>query len=96
MAVAHLLDGVVGSLSGTWHEDRAATRDLVEQIMALHDSSTDCPADTTLSRELIRLRGWAAWLLNNLADSAAQAILIGERLVGPTRSGCLVPITLTH
>ena len=29
----------------SWHEDRAATRDLVEQIMALDESSARaCPA----------------------------------------------------
>ena len=30
---------------------------------------------------MIRLRGWAVWFLNRLGDSAAQAIVIGERLL---------------
>ena len=33
-AAAQLLDGLAGSLSRTWHQDRGAVRDLVEQIMA--------------------------------------------------------------
>ena len=34
-AAARLLDGLVASLEERWHEDRAVTRDLVEQILAL-------------------------------------------------------------
>ncbi len=78
---AQLLDGLAASLSRTWHQDRVGVRDLVEQIMALYESSAACPADSTLDRRMLRLRWWAAAFLNYLGDSAAQAILIGEQLV---------------
>ena len=80
-AAARLLDGLAASLSESWHEDRAAVRDLVEQIMALYESAARCPPGSDLDRRMIRLRWWAAWFLDHLGDSAAQAILIGERLV---------------
>jgi len=80
-ATVRLLDAQTESLDQSWHEDRAATRDLVEQIMALYESSVGCPADSTLVRGIIRLRLWAVWALNRLGDSAVQSILIGERLL---------------
>ena len=80
-AAAQLLDGLAESLSQTWHQDRAAVRDLVEQIMALSESSAGCPADSALARRILRLRGWAVWFLNQLGDSAAQSILIAEPLL---------------
>ena len=78
---ARLLDGLAESLRQSWHEDRAAARDLVEQIMALDESSARYPADSVLDYRMIKLRGYAVSLLNRLADSAAQAVVIGERLV---------------
>ena len=80
-AAARLLDGLAESLSESWHQDRAAARDLVEQIMALDESAARCPPGSDLDRRMIRLRWWAAWFLNDLGDSAAQAIVIGERLL---------------
>ena len=80
-AAARLLDGLAESRWQSWHEDRAATRDLVEQIMALYDSSATCPADSDLDRHVIRLRWWPVRFLNHLADSPAQAVMIGERLL---------------
>ncbi|HEY6278171.1 MAG TPA: tetratricopeptide repeat protein [Streptosporangiaceae bacterium] len=80
-AAAQLLDGLAESLSGTWHRDRAAARDLVEQIMALHEASAADPPGSDLEHRLVGLRLWAVYFLNELADSAAQSILIGERLV---------------
>ena len=64
-----------------WHEDRAATRDLVEQIMALDESAARCPPGSDLDRLMLRLQAWAVVLLNRLGDSAAQAIVIGEPLL---------------
>ena len=55
-AAARLLDGLAESLSETWHEDRAAVRDLVEQIMALDESAARCPPGSDLDRRMIRLR----------------------------------------
>ena len=80
-SAARLLDGLADSRWENWHEDRAATRDLVEQIMALDESAARCPPGSDLDRLMLRLQGWAAALLDLLADSAAQAIVIGERLV---------------
>ena len=80
-AAARLLDGLAASLRERWHEDRAATRDLVEQIMALDESAARCPPGSDLDRRMIRLRWWAVWFLSHLGDSTAQAIVIGERLV---------------
>ena len=80
-SAARLLDGLAESRRENWHEDRAATRDLVEQIMALDESAARCPPGGDLDRLMLRLQGWAAGLLGLLGDSAAQAIMIGERLV---------------
>ena len=78
---ARLLDELAESLSESWHEDRAAARDLVEQIMALYDTSARGPSDGDLDRRLIQLRWWAVVFLSRLRDSAAQAIVIGQQLV---------------
>ena len=80
-AAARLLNGLVVSLNERWHEDRAVTRDLVEQILALDESAARCPPGSDLDRAMIRLRSWAAWFLGNLGDSTAQAIMMGERLI---------------
>jgi tetratricopeptide (TPR) repeat protein len=80
-AAAGLLDGLAESLNQSWHEDRAAVRDLVEQIVALNESSANSPPGSDLQARMIRLRSRAVTFLNKLADSAPQAIVIGERLL---------------
>jgi tetratricopeptide (TPR) repeat protein len=80
-AAARLLDQLAGPLSERWHQDLSTARDLVEQITALEDSAARCQADSDLDGGLIRLRWWALWFLNELGDSSAQAVLIGERLL---------------
>ena len=80
-AAARLLDGLPQPLSQTWHRDRTAVRDLIEQIMALYESSGSCPADSALVGRIFRLRGWAVWFLNRLADSSARSIQIAEPLL---------------
>jgi hypothetical protein len=80
-AAAGLLDDLAGSLRRSWHEDRPAVRDLVEQIMALHGASAACRDDTGLTRLLIRLRGWAVFFLNELGDSTVQSIGMAESLL---------------
>ena len=80
-SAARLLDGLAASRWENWHEDRAATRDLVEQIMALDESAARCPPGGDLDRLMFPLQGWAVGLLNLLGDSAVQSIVIGERLV---------------
>jgi Tetratricopeptide repeat len=49
--------------------------------MALSESAARCPASDDLTRQMMGLRGWALYFLNALADSAAQAIVIGEQLI---------------
>jgi tetratricopeptide (TPR) repeat protein len=80
-AAARLLDQMAGSLREGWHHDRAAARELVEQITALEESAARCPADDGLDSRLIRLRWWALWFLNELGDSSAQATRVGQRLL---------------
>jgi len=77
---AQLLDGQARALRDTWHQDRAATRDLVEQIMALDESSAACPDGGSLEQRMLWVKGWATLFLLQLGDSTAQAIAIGERL----------------
>ena len=55
-SAARLLDGLAASLRENWHEDRAATRDLVEQIMALDESAARCPPGSDLDRRMIGLQ----------------------------------------
>ena len=80
-SAARLLDGLAPSQNERWHQDRAVTRDLVEQIMALDESAARCPPGSDLDRRMIRLRLWATLFLGNLGDSAAQVIMLGERLL---------------
>ena len=81
MAAAQLLDRLAESLQLTWHYDRAAVRDLVEQIMALSESSSSCPADSALVGRILHLKGQAVWFLNRLGDSTMQSIQIAEPLL---------------
>jgi tetratricopeptide (TPR) repeat protein len=80
-SAAQLLDAQAETLGRTWHEDRPAVRNLVEQIMALYESTTRCLDDSRLTRHMIGLRSWAVLFLNHLGDSAAQSISIGEPLL---------------
>ena len=79
-AAANALEGLAGALTGTWHQNRRLVRDLVEQIMALAESAARCPASDDLTRQMMGLRFWALYFLNELADGATQAIVIGEQL----------------
>jgi tetratricopeptide (TPR) repeat protein len=81
MASARLLDGLAESMRENWYEDRAAIPDLVEQIMALYESSARCPADSILVRCLLGLRGLAVFFLSHLGDSTQQPIAIAEPLL---------------
>ena len=70
LAAAELLDRMAGSLREGWHQDRPAVRDLIEQIMALYESSPDRAADNALARQMIRLRWWAVGFSNLLGETA--------------------------
>jgi len=80
-AAARLLDRLRESLLDAQHEDRAAVRDLVEQMTALSESSAGCRSDNSLVRRILRLRSWAVAFLAYLGDSTAQSILIAEPLL---------------
>jgi tetratricopeptide (TPR) repeat protein len=81
MAAARLLLGLAEPLGQTWHQDREAVRDLVDQILALHQSSAGCPPDSPLVRRLFELRGRAVSFLSDLGDSPEQSIMIAEPLL---------------
>jgi tetratricopeptide (TPR) repeat protein len=79
-AAAALLSERAETLRGRWYEDRPAARDLAVQIGALHETARLC-ADEGLTRTLLALRFDAVWFLNELGDSAVQAIAVGESLL---------------
>ena len=70
------------SLDEAW-QDRQGRRDLVEQIMAVHEHSSSSPgeAGSQLTQAVLGLRSRAVWFLNQLGDSAAQAIQVAEALL---------------
>ena len=63
--------------------NRTAARDIVEQITALHEHLAPYlgATDGDVIRAMLQLRGWALWCLDELGDSSAQAIDLGEALV---------------
>ena len=97
-AAAAALQARAGSLEQAW-QDRPARRDLAEQILAVHEHAAAFSGEdgSDLTQAVLRLRGWALWFLNDLGDSAAQAIAVAEplladqeRVLGPDH-----PATLT-
>ena len=79
-AAAAVLDTRARALAGSL--DRLAVRDIPEQVTALvagRGRAGRCPGE--LEPVLLRLRLWALYHLNELGDSAAQAIAVGEPLV---------------
>jgi hypothetical protein len=82
LAAAAALQARAGSLEQAW-QDRPARRDLAEQILAVHEHAGACPGEdgSDLTLAVLRLRGWALWFLNDLGDSASQAIQVGESLL---------------
>ena len=94
-AAAAALEARAESLCEAW-QDRLARRDLVEQIMAVYEHAASSPgeAGSELTRAILRLRSRAVWFLNDLGDSAAQAIQVAEPLLAD-RSGSSAPTTPT-
>ena len=96
--IAGLLSVVTQSLAEPW-QNRAAARDAIQQIMALHEHLAPYlgEQDAALTETLLRLRGWAIWCLNDLGDSFAQAIEYGQALVADSERvlGDTHPDTLT-
>ena len=70
------------SLGEAW-QDRQGRRDVVEQIMAVHEHSSSSPgeAGSQLTQAVLGLRSQAVWFLNQLGDSAAQAIQVAEAVL---------------
>jgi tetratricopeptide (TPR) repeat protein len=96
-AAAAALQARAESLEEAW-QDRPGRRDLAEQIMALHEHSASVPGEdgSELAQAMLILRMWAVWFLNELGDSAAQAIQIAEplladqqRILGPDHPNTL-------
>ena len=96
--MAELLVAVTESLAEPW-QNRAAARDAIQQIMALHEHLAPYlgEQDAALTETLLWLRGWAIWCLNELGDSFAQAIEYGQDLVADREQvlGETHPDTLT-
>jgi tetratricopeptide (TPR) repeat protein len=74
-----LLTEVAASLPDPW-QDRAASRDAVRQVLALHEHLGQ--HDIALTADLLSLRTWAIDCLNQLGDSSAQVVGEASRLVG--------------
>jgi len=84
--LAGLLSVVTESLAEPW-QNRAAARDAVQQIMALHEHLAPYlgEQDAALTETLLRLRGRAIRCLNDLGDSGAPR---GDRrIVDRTATG---------
>jgi tetratricopeptide (TPR) repeat protein len=96
--IAGLLSVVTQSLDQPW-QNRAAARDAIQQIMALHEHLAPYlgEQDAALIETLLRLRGWAIWCPNDLGDSFAQGIEYGQDLVADRERvlGQTHPSTLT-
>jgi len=80
-AAALVLHARAGALAGS--QDRPAARDIPEQVTALLEATAGPAgeADDELARSLLSLRLWALYYLNELGDSAPQAIAVGESLI---------------
>jgi tetratricopeptide (TPR) repeat protein len=79
-AAASVLEARADALAGS--PDRAAVRDVPEQVTALWQAAAGVAgASGELEAVLLRLRLWALYYLNELGDSAAQAIAVGAPLL---------------
>ena len=89
-AAAFLLDMRANGLDEP--PDRVDARDILEQVTTVVENATSsaAEADDNLARVMLSLRLWALYHLNELGDSAPQAVAVGEllsadfeRLLGP-------------
>jgi tetratricopeptide (TPR) repeat protein len=79
-AAAQLLITRADALLGS--RDRLAMRDMPEQVAALRQTAAGLAGrNGELDAALVRLRFYAFYHLNELGDSAAQAIAVGEPLL---------------
>jgi tetratricopeptide (TPR) repeat protein len=79
-AAASVLKARAEAVKGS--PDRLLVRDVPEQVAALLETAATIgdEADEELTRTLLRLRFWALYHLNELGDSAEQAVAVGEPL----------------
>ena len=94
---AATLQARAGPLERAW-QDRPARRDLVEQIITVHEHAAPFSGESgsELTLAILGLRGWAVWFLGDLGDSATQAIQVAgplladqEQVLGPDHPGTL-------
>jgi hypothetical protein len=79
--VCALLHAAWDSLSEPWR-DRTAARSLVAHVTALDGYlAPSLRDDESLMANVLDLRGWALWCLNELGDSPSQAIELGEQVL---------------
>jgi tetratricopeptide (TPR) repeat protein len=76
-----LLTQVANDLGEPWR-DRVGARDLVQQVIALHEHLAPLlSAESEVMRDVLRLRGWAQACLNLLGDSSTLAIGLGPAVL---------------
>jgi tetratricopeptide (TPR) repeat protein len=84
-AVCRAAASVVETRAGTLARspDRAAVRDIAEQLMALraHAATLGAEADAELARVLLSIQFWVQYHLGELGDSVSQAMAVGGLLV---------------
>jgi tetratricopeptide (TPR) repeat protein len=80
-AAGSILSAQVAALAGS--ADGAAVRYICEQITALreHAAEPEATVSDELAKILMPLQYWVLYQLNELGDSAAEAIVVGEPLV---------------
>jgi tetratricopeptide (TPR) repeat protein len=93
-----LLSAVTRSLDQPW-QNRAAARDTIQQVIAFNDHLSPHLGDdhAAVAAQLLSLRRWGLWCMNDLGDSTVQAIEYGELVVAECERvlGDTHPDTLT-
>ena len=81
-ATIGLLDAVTQSLPEPWRH-RLAARDALQQIIALNEHLMSHLGDEEdeLRIDLLQLRAWVVWCVNDLGDDPRQAIEHGDRVL---------------
>jgi tetratricopeptide (TPR) repeat protein len=81
MRACGLLDSVMRSLGEPW-ENRAATRDAIGQVIALHEHLLPCLDDSPeLAAQLLSLRRRALYGLTQLGDAVGLAVEFGRSVL---------------
>lgn len=80
-AAATLLDGQAYALRDPLRHNRAVTRDLIEQVSALHGSASSSTGGTRVVRGMLPVRARVVSLMVGLGDSPLQALPAAEILL---------------